>query len=191
MPPLLLALSLVACDRGFADPGREFAEAVPPDVALHPVEVHRPSALGRLDTELTEATGAPVGIACATCHKPGEGPAIADRSGPPERFHAAVELSHGALLCESCHASDRTLLHLADGRELEFGDTMALCSQCHGTQRRDYDHGAHGGMNGYWDLRQGPRLRNNCVDCHAAHAPAYPSFLPTFPPNDRFFGEHP
>lgn len=188
---LLLSLLFVACDHGFADPGRELADAVPADSALHRVEIHRPGALGRLDTAITDASGAPVGVACATCHSPGVSTPIAEGEGPPERFHGAVKLQHGSLVCESCHDADRTLLHLADGATLEFGDTMTLCSQCHGTQRRSYDHGAHGGMSGYYDLRQGPRLRNNCVDCHAPHGPKYPNFLPVFPPRDRFFGENP
>lgn len=185
---LVLAPFLAACDRGFVDPGREFAAAVPADTAPHAVEINR--AVGQLDTPLTDATGAPVGVACETCHAPGVSTPIAERAGLPATFHGAVKLRHGALSCDSCHDADRTRLHLADATVIELGDTMTLCSQCHGTQRRDYDHGAHGGMSGYYDLRQGPRLRNNCVDCHAAHAPKYPSFLPTFPPRDRFFGEH-
>jgi hypothetical protein len=63
---------------------------------------------------------------------------------------------------------------------------MALCAQCHGTQKRDYDHGAHGGMRGYWDLKRGPRERNHCVSCHDPHAPKFGTFMPVHPPKDRF-----
>jgi hypothetical protein len=63
---------------------------------------------------------------------------------------------------------------------------MDLCGQCHGPQARDYAHGAHGGMTGYWDLSRGPRERNNCIDCHDPHAPAFPKVRPVFAPKDRF-----
>jgi hypothetical protein len=95
--------------------------------------------------------------------------------------------NHGELNCNSCHAkSDRDLLRLADGSKIPFQETMQLCGQCHGPQMRDYRHGAHGGMNGYWDLSRGPRQRNHCVNCHDPHSPAYPKVEPAPPPRDRF-----
>jgi formate-dependent nitrite reductase cytochrome c552 subunit len=85
----------------------------------------------------------------------------------------------------SCHnAENYDSLRRADGQEVSFGRVMDLCAQCHGPQFRDYTHGAHGGMNGHWDLRSGPRTRNNCIDCHDPHAPAYPKVMPVFPPKD-------
>jgi hypothetical protein len=69
---------------------------------------------------------------------------------------------------------------------VEFADVMKLCAQCHGPQFRDYQHGAHGGMNGYWDLSRGGRSRNNCIDCHDPHAPAYVGAIPAPRPRDRF-----
>ena len=65
-----------------------------------------------------------------------------------------------------------------------------LCAQCHGTQARDYAHGAHGGMSGYWDTTRGEQVRNQCTHCHAPHAPAYPHMRPTFKPRDRFLVPH-
>jgi len=62
---------------------------------------------------------------------------------------------------------------------------MTLCSQCHGPQRRDYNMGLHGGMNGYWDLTKGGRTRNTCINCHDPHAPAFPLVMPVLPPKDR------
>ena len=92
--------------------------------------------------------------------------------GPAFSLRYELELRHGELSCASCHDEDRRYLHLADGERLEFDETMRLCAQCHGVQHRDYQRGSHGGMSGHWDLRQGPRLRNHCVDCHAAHDPS-------------------
>jgi len=187
---LTLALSLAVatgCDRGFADPSREFGPPVPDDAPLHPVEIVAPTTLGVADTPLVDAQGRPIGVACATCHGPNPAQSWAAGSGAPETFHEAVDLQHGDLVCNACHVDgDRTRLHLADGTSLDLGDAMTLCAQCHGVQVRDYRHGSHGGMNGHWDLRRGPRTRNHCVSCHAPHAPAYGTVLPVHPPRDRY-----
>ena len=63
---------------------------------------------------------------------------------------------------------------------------MTLCSQCHGPQATAFEHGAHGGMNGYWDLTRGPQMKNNCIDCHDPHVPAYPKMIVGFKAKDRF-----
>lgn len=81
-------------------------------------------------------------------------------------------------------------MHLADGKPLELSQSMELCAQCHGVQYRDYKKGSHGGMTGYWDLKRGPRERNHCTDCHAAHQPAYESVRPVHPPKDRYLEWH-
>jgi formate-dependent nitrite reductase cytochrome c552 subunit len=179
----MMLLLLTACDTGFADPSREYGEPVP-DGARHPTEIHRPTTLGVVDTPVSDVNGTPVGVACVTCHGPDPDTSWAAREGEP--FHTGVDLAHGALTCASCHDPvDRTVLRLADGTTFPVTDAMTLCAQCHGPQTRDYEHGSHGGMTGYWDTRRGPRERNNCVDCHAPHTPAYGRVLPVFPPADR------
>ena len=177
--------ALVAGCGGWSDPSREFAEPVT-GAATHPVDVVTPPGLGALDTGRTDINGAPIGIACATCHSTGADmePIVASL-GNPESMHASIELKHGDLSCASCHDDERDNLRLADGRTLEMEEAMALCSQCHGPQRRDYDAGSHGGMQGYWDLRRGPRTRNHCLSCHSAHAPAFEGGRAVFPPKDR------
>ncbi len=189
---LLPLLGCLSCSEDYPE-GRAYAAAAPTAEA-HSVTVHRPSALGVLDTTITNARGEPVGVGCATCHDAAEGStAIADAPGEPEKFHASVKPEHGALACDSCHDADRTRLKLADGSPLDLGDALQLCAQCHGPQYRDYSHGAHGGMTGCWDLERCGRERNHCLDCHGAHNPKYPTFLPVFPPRDRHMGgeEHP
>lgn len=147
-----------------------------------------PAFLTGLVTGERDSQGEPVTIRCATCHamlaKPPKLPATAsDAAGP----HAGMRFKHGELACASCHDRDTVYsMRLADGRELALVDVIQLCSQCHGPQARDYRHGAHGGMRGYWDLSRGPRQRNTCVSCHDPHEPAYPTYLPAAPPNDRF-----
>lgn len=126
-------------------------------------------------------------IACSTCHSTRD-PDFANRVPTDlDQFHQGMPMVHGTLSCYSCHnPDDADTLRLADTTTVEYADVMTLCAQCHGKQMTDYQHGAHGGMNGYWDLNQGPRTRNNCVDCHDPHVPKFPSMKPTFKPRDRF-----
>lgn len=148
-----------------------------------PVVTHQPPTLGLLDTGVDELTGRRTGVSCATCHGPSPETSFAAQAKNP---HVDIELKHGPMRCDSCHDSqDRTRLRLADGTALAFTDTIQLCAQCHGPQKRDYDNGAHGGMTGYWDLARGPRSRNQCIDCHAAHTPARGRVHPAPPPRDR------
>ncbi len=188
--PAPLFLLLTSCDRGFSDPGREFASAVSAD-SLHPVTIHQPETLGVADSELVDVNGIAIGVACQTCHGPDDDPIVADL-GNPEDFHGEVTVAHGELSCAACHDGDRSRLHLADGASLEMAEALTLCAQCHGPQTRDYRAGSHGGMSGYWDLRRGARTRNHCLDCHGAHEPAYQGGMPVHFPADRFFnaGEH-
>ena len=96
-------------------------------------------------------------------------------------------MRHGGLTCLSCHGGDGyDALRLADGSAVPFPEVMTLCRQCHGPQARDFAHGTHGGMAGYWDRSKGPRTRNSCVVCHDAHAPAYSAMQPAPGPADRF-----
>ena len=126
-------------------------------------------------------------VACSTCHATRRPNLANRRTADLDEFHQNVTIGHGNLTCLSCHnPDDYDTLHLADGSSVAYSDVMTLCGQCHGRQTRDYQHGAHGGMTGYWDLSRGPRMRLNCVDCHAPHAPRFPSMVPTFKPRDRF-----
>jgi formate-dependent nitrite reductase cytochrome c552 subunit len=126
-------------------------------------------------------------IACSTCHSVRE-PNLANRTPADlDQFHQHMQMAHGNLACYACHhPQDADSLRLADATTVSYTDTMTLCAQCHGTQARDYEHGAHGGMNGYWDLSRGPRTRNHCIDCHDPHVPKFPAMKPTFKPRDRF-----
>jgi hypothetical protein len=185
-----LALALLALATGCgasprAEPSSD-ARTPRPEQPLYPVHIRQPATLGVLDTSQESATGTPVGIACVTCHGAGVQAPLVERSGASS-FHAGVQLKHADLPCAACHDPlDRTRLRLADGSQIEFGEVMRLCGQCHGPQLRDYQHGAHGGMRGYWDLSRGPRERNSCIVCHGPHQPAYPHVIPAPPPRDRF-----
>lgn len=130
--------------------------------------------------------GRAVPVACSTCHAT-RTPDVSTRSAEQlDQFHQGLAYAHGGQSCLSCHdAGNYDMLRKADGTKIAFPAVMELCGQCHGPQLRDYKAGAHGGMNGHWDLAQGPRERNNCVDCHDPHSPAFPHFKPVLPPTDR------
>lgn len=151
--------------------------------SLHPV--HIAPAPAPLGVQVASPAG-PVQVPCGTCHR--SRPAREVRSSETlTEFHQDLVYAHGELACTACHDPEGyEALRLADGTRVEYGDPMPLCRQCHGTQARDYDHGAHGGWAGYWDLQRGPRTRNQCVHCHDPHAPAFPHMQPTFKPRDRF-----
>lgn len=154
--------------------------------AQHPVVVnqHPPP---RVRSGATDHAGQPATIACSTCHAV-RTPNPANRAAADlDQFHQGLQIQHGMNTCLSCHdGTDYDRLKLADGRKTAFEDSIELCSQCHGPQRRDYDHGAHGGMNGHWDLTRGGRVRNTCIDCHDPHVPKYQGAIPMPHARDRF-----
>ncbi|MFG0331313.1 MAG: hypothetical protein ACF8PN_15610 [Phycisphaerales bacterium] len=156
-------------------------------VSVHPVTINAPDGPPRLNLAAKDEQGRPMSIACSTCHTiKASDPTNATKADLDE-FHQGLTIAHGGLSCLSCHnADDYDTLRLADGRSVPYPEVMTMCAQCHGPQMRDYRHGAHGGMSGYWDLSRGPRVRNNCIDCHDPHAPAFPEMYPTFKPIDRF-----
>ncbi len=163
-------------------PAAARTEAGSPAMPLGRVDAGGP----RVATGIFDHHGNETTIACATCHATRE-PDRANGVGgkTPQTFHQGLAYAHGGQSCLSCHhAEDYDSLRLADGRRLAFADARQLCAQCHGPQTRDYEHGSHGGMRGYWDKAKGERVRNTCLDCHDAHAPAYPAWTPVFPPSD-------
>lgn len=162
------------------------AEVQSAPVALHPVVIRRPDGPPTIATGLTNFQGQPVFASCSSCHTTTKPNLDTHRTEDLDQFHQGLKYNHGNRTCLSCHnSSDYDSLRLADTRSVEFSESMTLCSQCHGPQRRDYDMGLHGGMNGHWDLTRGGRTRNTCINCHDPHAPAFPLVMPVLPPRDR------
>lgn len=161
-----------------ADPVLPSTSALP----VRPAGVAQPMVL----TDQLDHRGNPVMAACSTCHTTREANYAAGPKALPQEFHQGLAYAHGDLNCLSCHNADNyDTLRRADGRRLAYDNVMALCSQCHGPQTRDYNKGSHGGMVGHWDLSKGDRQRNRCIDCHDVHTPAFPQVNPVFPPRDR------
>lgn len=146
---------------------------------IYEVHLHPNLETPTVATNLKTLQGSSVDLSCATCHST-KTPNVALREAARlQDFHQGLTVTHGNLSCMSCHdGEDYDKLHLADGTSLPFSETKLLCAQCHGPQHRDYEHGSHGGMSGYWDLSRGPRVRNTCTVCHDPHAPAYPQVYP-------------
>ncbi len=160
----------------------------PPETkSKHPVHIRTPKGPPTVKTAHADANGIVAEVRCNTCHANRTPNPSAQAGADLKDFHQGLKVQHGQVTCLSCHhADDYESLRLADGRKIGFPQVIDLCSQCHGPQARDYAHGAHGGMNGYWDLSRGPRQRNTCTDCHDPHSPAFPKVRPVFAPKDRF-----
>jgi hypothetical protein len=149
--------------------------------------IERPLGPPRVATGKVDSLGREVTVSCASCHAnlPSK-PEVASAADLDE-FHQGLTFQHGQLVCVSCHQPPNySALHLADKRTVDFADVQKLCAQCHAKQSAEYDRGAHGGMNGYWDQSRGARRRHGCIDCHDPHAPSFPHMLRTFHALDRF-----
>jgi len=95
----------------------------------------------------------------------------------------------GNLWCLNCHDDeDRDKLKGIDGELLTFNQSQLLCGGCHGPMLRDWDAGIHGKTTGYWDPSRGAEeatVKQLCVECHPAHDPAFPSYMPMAGPVTR------
>ena len=123
---------------------------------------------------------------CYACH---------DKKKPPQlRFdaknilivpeeHKDIVMGHGSHnrnnLCFNCHnESNLETFQVRDGRELKFADSTQLCGSCHGPNYRDWEAGAHGRINGYWNTALGEARKLDCANCHNPHAPRIPTRQP-------------
>lgn len=190
-PPLaLLSLAAAVALGGCGDPPPAPPRVpVPLPALLAPpgvTEIVGLTAAPRVATGLVDDRGRPVTLACSSCHSV-KAPDRETRSGAAlDQFHQGLTFDHGGQTCLSCHdGRDYDRLRLADQTAVPFTEAMTLCRQCHGPQGRDYDHGAHGGMTGAWDLSRGGRVRNTCTVCHDPHAPKIPRVTPAPGPTDR------
>jgi len=183
LPTLAALTAVIACNA----PVQERTKQPAPGPASHPVTIRQPAALGGLLVKGTSANAQKMHVGCDTCHSLRTPATVPRDTKQLSSIHRGLKVQHGRLPCTSCHDSKSPQnLRLASGERISSAEVMRLCGQCHGSQKRDYDHGAHGGMQGYWDLSRGPRTRNNCVHCHAPHTPAYVGGRPVLPLKDRF-----
>lgn len=186
----LLAGFTAGCQRheSAAEPTPAVAAVNPGTAKLYPVVTREPPLPQGIPTGTNDPHGQSISLKCFTCHSARESSPHTYQSADLDEFHQGLKMAHGQLTCISCHdAKDGySSLKLADGRTLAYSESMTLCAQCHGPQYGDYQHGAHGGMTGHWDLTRGGRERNHCLHCHDPHSPQYPQFAPVAGPRDRF-----
>jgi len=167
------------------DPGPEGSLAR--STTKFPVIVRKPSGPPRVQLAGTDPQGRSGSVACSTCHAVRKPNFENVSAATLDEFHQGMSFNHGKIACYACHNPDGSdSLRLADGSKVEYENVMTLCSQCHGQQATAFEHGAHGGMNGHWDLTRGPQMKNNCIDCHDPHQPNYPKMVVGFKPKDRF-----
>jgi len=178
-------LGVASCNR---PPQPRAEELVPPaaPASAQPTQIHDSPRLSSIATDKRDPLGRPLRVACVTCHSLRTPQALPASTQELDEFHVGLKFDHGDLACASCHVvGKQDRLKLADGRAIPMHDAMTLCSQCHGPTRRSFDRGAHGGMTGAWSSQYGQRSRNQCVDCHDPHVPAYVPGRPVFPPRDK------
>ena len=152
------------------------------------VALHAPQKLISVESDSRDPLGEPIRVGCGSCHSNKAQAALPESMSELDEFHQGLRLEHGSLRCAHCHvvaAKEAPRLRLADGSTLPMTEAIQLCAQCHGPQWRDYQHGAHGGMMGHWDLTRGNRERNHCVDCHDPHQPKPPAVQPVEAARDR------
>ncbi len=160
-------------------------------LALDPVPFHSPVAEAvAVPAWATDATpvrspsrepiyrAAVYSYRCSDCHA-----IIAERD--PESYrtavqHTEIKLEHGInTSCFNCHhQKNRDSLAGDQGVEIPWDQSELLCAKCHGPVYRDWQHGAHGRTNGYWDARLGAQSRRRCVECHDPHEPPFAHLRP-------------
>ncbi len=151
------------------------------------VVIRKPSGPPRIRLAGRDPQGRSASVGCATCHSVRPPHLENQTTQTLDEFHQGLQFNHGQLSCYSCHNPENANeLRLADATSVEYTEVMRLCTQCHSKQAEAFAHGAHGGMNGFWDLSRGPQTKNNCIDCHDPHAPNYPKMIVDFKPRDRF-----
>ncbi len=184
----LYAVAQVAQSRGLGfQPADDVHGKLEAYAKKHPVIIRKPSGPPRIELAGMDPQGRIGSVACSTCHAVRK-PNLENVSAATlDEFHQGMTFHHGKITCYACHnPDDSDALRLADGKSVAYENVLTLCAQCHSKQAESFAHGAHGGMNGHWDLTRGPQMKNNCIDCHDPHAPTYPKMIVGFKPKDRF-----
>ncbi len=124
---------------------------------------------------------------CGECHNLFPSPRTATKS---LLRHKHIQLKHGINIhCFNCHNIENRNTFVDDiGREIPFDSPELLCARCHGPVYRDWQHGAHGRTNGYWDISKGEMTRLKCIECQDPHQPPFPSMKPAQAPNTLRMG---
>jgi hypothetical protein len=124
---------------------------------------------------------------CSECHRIIPSPRETQRRLTQ---HTGIELNHGLnTRCFNCHHPTNRDAFLDDfGEAIPWSQPQRLCGKCHGPVYRDWEHGSHGRINGYWDPARGPQLKRRCIECHDPHHPPFGSMTPAPGPDTLRLG---
>ncbi len=127
---------------------------------------------------------------CSECHR--DIPSLYAAGGDLTQ-HADIHLAHGMnTRCLNCHHPTNREAFVDDfGEEIPWDQAPVLCGKCHGPVYRDWQHGSHGRINGYWDTTRGEQVRLKCIACHDPHRPPFAPLASAPPPHTlRMTPEH-
>ena len=169
----ILAITLAWGPLPFASPIAE--PVVVPASVTDPTPVRHPSPQPRY--RVGEFT-----YECSECHRATPVPQTA---GAEFTKHAEITLAHGMnTRCLNCHHPTNRNAFVDDfGEEIPWTQPQLLCARCHGPVYRDWQHGSHGRINGYWDTTRGEQVRLRCVACHDPHQPPFAPLSTSAGPN--------
>ena len=116
---------------------------------------------------------------CSNCHNQALEKMQANRPEGIRKAHWDIELVHAGkniMECKTCHANDNmNQLASFTGKMISFDESYKLCGQCHSTQQKDWQGGAHGKQLNGWAP---PRVATTCTSCHNPHKPGFSSRFP-------------
>ena len=162
----------------------------PPNAATPP-EFTNTATVRVSAAELFRTEADTSGFACYSCHVAEKPPTVhMDAEGViklPEA-HQDIVIAHGKKgrndHCFNCHdPKNLEQLRVRDSEPIPFTESSKLCGSCHGPTLRDWEKGAHGRLNGFWDTTRGKATRTDCTSCHDPHSPAFPLIKPGPRPN--------
>jgi len=118
-------------------------------------------------------------FSCNECHSKPLDELRSELSPTAKKAHWDIHIDHAdatTMSCATCHPSDNLdELQTLEGSRVSFNHSYKVCAQCHSTQFKDWQGGAHGKRLGGWTK---PRIAKTCVGCHNPHKPAFESRWP-------------
>lgn len=138
-----------------------------------------PELAGIKDFYVQKSANNIVSFPCSNCHSIDLDQLKAETSYEPQKAHWDIEIVHAGettMDCNTCHSeSDLNKLNSITGAQLDFNESYKSCAQCHSTQYKEWQGGAHGKRVGGWVP---PRIVKSCVECHNPHNPSIESRWP-------------
>lgn len=116
---------------------------------------------------------------CSNCHTKSLNELKKMETDNVKNAHWNIKMKHAnanVMECITCHNEDNLNdLKSITGKEISLDHSYQLCGQCHSTQYKDWQGGAHGKRLGGWAP---PKVINSCVNCHNPHSPAFDTKWP-------------